>query len=65
MEENRQGGTMSDRRRMRHWKRWLAIGIAATAVALVGGPYIYIHFVEGTAPAPLSLAAASPTPSAQ
>jgi polyisoprenoid-binding protein YceI len=49
---------------MRHWKRWLAIGIAATAVALVGGPYIYIHFVEGTAPAPLSLAAASPTPSA-
>jgi polyisoprenoid-binding protein YceI len=55
---------MTEPRRMRHWKRWLAIGIAAAAVALVAGPYIYIHFIEGPAPAPLALASSSPTPSA-
>lgn len=43
--------------RVRHWKRWLAIAVAILAVGLVGGPYVYIHFVEGPAPAPLSLAA--------
>jgi polyisoprenoid-binding protein YceI len=36
--------------------------MGSTAVALVGGPYIYIHFVEGAAPAPLSLATAPPMP---
>ncbi len=55
---------MTEPRRMRHWKRWLAIGIAAAAVALVAGAYIYIHLIEGPAPAPLALASSSPTPSA-
>jgi polyisoprenoid-binding protein YceI len=45
---------------MRRWKRWLAIGIGGLAVLLVGAPYVYIHFVEGKAPPPLTLA----TPSA-
>lgn len=52
------------RMRMRGWKLWLAIGIAGAAVAVVGGPYIYIHFIEGTAPAPLALSSPSAAPSA-
>jgi polyisoprenoid-binding protein YceI len=42
----------------------LAIGGVALAVALVGGPYVYIHLIEGKAPAPLTLATASPSSSA-
>jgi polyisoprenoid-binding protein YceI len=49
---------------MRHWKRWLAIGIGGLAVLLLAGPYVYIHFVEGKAPAPLTLTTPSATPAA-
>ena len=52
---------MAARDRTRHWRRWLVIGVVAMAVALVGGPYVFIHFVEGTAPAPLTLSTPSPT----
>ncbi len=55
---------MNARVRMGRWKMWLAIGGAAVAVSLVGGPYIYIHFIEGSAPAPLTLATPSATSSA-
>jgi polyisoprenoid-binding protein YceI len=42
----------------RHWRRW-SIGVVATIVVLgVGGPYVYIHFIEGPAPAPLALSTA-------
>src|SRR5439155_13687751 len=41
------------------WKRWLAIGVGAAVLLLVGGPFVYIHFVEGRAPAPLALASPS------
>jgi polyisoprenoid-binding protein YceI len=37
---------------------WAKLGIAAfivLVVAAVGGPYVYIHFIEGKAPAPLSV----------
>ncbi len=51
---------MTGRSRIYHWKRWLGIGVVALALAVVGGPFIYIHFVEGKAPAPLTL---SPSPS--
>jgi polyisoprenoid-binding protein YceI len=47
--------------RSSHWKRWLAIGITAAVVLVVGGPFAYIHFIEGSAPAPLTLASASPS----
>src|SRR2546421_10443408 len=48
--------------RIRHWKRWVALGVVALALALVGGPFIYIHFIEGKAPAPLTLSSpAAPT----
>ncbi len=45
----------------RHWKRWL-IGAAAVVVAgVVGGPFVYIHLIEGKAPAPLSLTSQTTT----
>jgi polyisoprenoid-binding protein YceI len=43
---------------MRHWKRWLVGAIAAVVVLVVGGPFVYIHFIEGKAPAPLALSTA-------
>ena len=52
---------MAPRIHVRHWKRWLAIGIAGLALALAAGPYIFFHFVEGKAPSPLTLASPSPT----
>ena len=55
---------MTARVHVRRWKRWLAIGIAVAAIALVGGPYVYIHFIEGAAPPPLTLSTPSPTSSA-
>jgi polyisoprenoid-binding protein YceI len=39
-------------------------GAAAAVVALVGGPFLYIHLVAGYAPAPLGLGSASPTSAA-
>ena len=45
----------SHRRRRRNWLPW-ALGAAAVVLVLgVGGPFVYIHFIEGAAPAPLSL----------
>src|SRR3989442_789874 len=38
--------------------RWAKLAIAAfvlLVVGVVGGPYVYIHFIEGKAPAPLSV----------
>lgn len=49
-------------RRRWGWKRWTVIGVAAALVLFVGGPYVYIHFIQGEAPAPLALD--SPTPGA-
>jgi polyisoprenoid-binding protein YceI len=46
------------------WRRWLVIGIIAIAAGVVGGPFVYIHFIEGKAPAPLTLAASTPSASA-
>ncbi len=47
-------------RKRRSWARWLAGGIAVVGALVVGGPYVYIHFVEGPVPAPLSLASIAP-----
>src|SRR5437588_8164825 len=38
--------------------RWAKLAISAfvlLVVVAVGGPYVYIHFIEGKAPAPLSV----------
>lgn len=40
----------------RSWKRWVvAAGVLAVVLA-VGGPYVYIHFIDGKAPARLDVA---------
>ena len=39
----------------RHWLRWIIGGVVFIVVLAVGGPYVFIHFIEGKAPAPLSL----------
>jgi polyisoprenoid-binding protein YceI len=54
------------RPRPRRVGRWLIGGLAALAVLVVGGTWLYIHVIEGPAPAPLSLksAAAASSPAA-
>jgi polyisoprenoid-binding protein YceI len=32
------------------WKRWVIAGVLGAAVVGVGGPYLYIHVIEGKAP---------------
>jgi polyisoprenoid-binding protein YceI len=41
--------------RPRHWVRWLIGTIVVLAVLAVAGPFIYIHFFNGSAPAALAL----------
>jgi polyisoprenoid-binding protein YceI len=45
-------------------KKWLLIALAVVVVAVVGGPFVYIHLIEGKAPAKFSLSASSASPSA-
>jgi polyisoprenoid-binding protein YceI len=40
--------------------RWLIGAVAVVVVLVVGGPFVYFHFIEGKAPAPLKLSS-SPT----
>jgi polyisoprenoid-binding protein YceI len=40
---------------MRRWLKWVIAGAAVIVVLAVGGPFVYIHFIEGSAPAPLRL----------
>jgi polyisoprenoid-binding protein YceI len=50
--------------RPRHWLRWLVGAVVVLVVLGVGGPFVYIHFFNGSTPAALSLptttASASP-----
>ena len=46
-------------RRRRRWTRWLIGGVAVIVVLVVGGPFVYIHFIEGKAPPPLSISTAT------
>jgi polyisoprenoid-binding protein YceI len=45
--------------RPRHWVRWLLAAIAGLVILAAAGPFIYIHFFNGSAPAALSLSPAS------
>src|SRR5580658_885775 len=47
----------------RHWLRWVIAGAIGIVVLAVGVPFVYIHFIEGPAPAPLSLSSHPRTPS--
>lgn len=40
-----------------NWKRWLLVAVTVVVVLGVGGPFVFIHFIEGKAPAPLALSA--------
>jgi polyisoprenoid-binding protein YceI len=54
---------VSSRRPLR-WLRWTIAAAAAVVVLAVGGTFVYIHFIEGPAPAPFSLKSATTAPSA-
>ncbi|MCU1494600.1 MAG: YceI family protein [Acidimicrobiaceae bacterium] len=45
--------------RLRKWKWWIGGAAAGVVVLAVGGPFIYIHLIEGAAPAKLSLSGSS------
>ena len=45
--------------RPRHPVRWLLGGVVALAVLVAGGTWLYIHVIEGPAPAPLGLRSGS------
>jgi polyisoprenoid-binding protein YceI len=46
---------------MHGWKRWTLVGVVVAVLVLVGGPFVYIHFIEGKAPAPLTINDTIPT----
>ena len=45
----------------RRWVRRLALGLVVLVVLVVGGPFVYIHFIEGKAPPRLGLSATTST----
>jgi polyisoprenoid-binding protein YceI len=45
----------------RRWIRWVAGAIVVLVVLGVGGPFVFFHFIEGKAPAPLTLSTTTPT----
>jgi len=40
---------------MHGWKRWALVSGIVVVVLVVGGPYVYFHFIQGPAPKPFSL----------
>jgi len=44
----------------RSWSRRIVIGAVVLVALVVGGPFVYIHFIEGKAAAKLSLSASGP-----
>jgi polyisoprenoid-binding protein YceI len=46
------------RLRIMGWKQWLIVSALGVVLLVVGGPFIYFRYVQGDAPAPLTL----PTP---
>ncbi len=52
------------RLRPRRLVRWLIAGVVAAAILVVGGTWLYIHVIEGPAPAPLSLRSPASSPAA-
>ncbi len=46
---------MAERQRGRRWIRWVVGAVAVVLVIVVGGPFVYFHFIEKPAPPKLSL----------
>jgi polyisoprenoid-binding protein YceI len=46
---------MAPAEKPRKWLRWVVVGVVAVLVLIVGGPFVYFHFIEGDPPKPLSL----------
>jgi polyisoprenoid-binding protein YceI len=42
------------------WRRWIVGGVAVLVVLIVGVPFVYIHFIEGKAPAKFTLSTSAP-----
>ncbi len=42
-------------RRSRRWARWIAGALVVVVAVVLGGTFVYIHFISGPAPAQLSL----------
>jgi polyisoprenoid-binding protein YceI len=49
-------------RRPRHWVRWLLPAVGVLVVLAAAGPFVYIHFFNGSTPAALSLQPGSSSP---
>jgi polyisoprenoid-binding protein YceI len=49
-------------RRPRHWVRWLLLAVGVLVVLAAAGPFVYIHFFNGSTPAALSLPPGSSRP---
>ncbi len=47
----------------RRWKIWSIVAIGVLAL-VIGGPWVYIHVIQGDAPPPLALGPATASPSA-
>lgn len=47
--------------RIRRWKRWLGISVVAAVGLVVGGPYVYFHFIRADAPQALTFSSQSPS----
>jgi polyisoprenoid-binding protein YceI len=47
-------------RRPRHWVRWLIGVVVVLLLIVVGGPFVYFHFIEGSSPARLALPKTKP-----
>src|SRR5437879_10820549 len=44
----------------RQLRRWLIIGALGIIAVVVGGPFVYIHYIEGDAPAKLTVESNAP-----
>jgi polyisoprenoid-binding protein YceI len=46
---------------MHGWKRWALVSAIVVVVLVVGGPFVYFHFIQGKAPAPLTVGTVTTT----
>jgi len=46
---------------MRGWKRWALVAGIVVVVLVVGGPFVYFHFIQGPAPKPFTIDGATTT----